>query len=234
MDIQFETDHAQVSGEAVTFRLGEGETAHVLHPGQVIAYRGPAKGRVDRLMNVKGMYRKKKLIRADFSGPCEFIAALPAAYSLKPITLDPGSDLLYDYRHLFHYSDGIAMQSRILSVKNMFITRDAIKMKFSGEGQIGILTEGCVVEAALHPVEPLYVQAGSVIAYPENARMELSVYGNHLASQHMNYHWKMTGQGSVLLQAGRENRKLEENLEDEGLFKRILREVIPFGGVFIK
>lgn len=234
MDIHFETDHTQAYGEAATFRVGEGETAHVLHPGQVMAYRGPSSGRADRLMNIKGMYRKRKLIRADFVGPCEFIAALPPGYSLKPIQLQSGSDLLYDYRHLFHYTEGVAMQSRILSVKNMLITRDAIKMKFSGSGQIGILTEGRVLEAELHPEAPLYVQASSVIAYPENARMELAVYGNHLASQHMSYHWKITGRGSVLLQAGRENRKLEEDLRDDGLFKRILRELIPFGGVFIK
>ncbi|ANS76885.1 hypothetical protein AWM70_21770 [Paenibacillus yonginensis] len=234
MEIHFETESLQALGEAATFRLSEGETAHVLHPGQIIAYRGASAGRADRLMDVKGMYRKHKLIRADLTGPCEFIAVLPPGYSLKPVELQTGSDLLYDYRHLFYYTDGVTIQSRILSVKNMLITRDAIKMKFSGLGQIGLLTEGHVVEAALHPSEPLYVQASSVIAYPENARMELAVYGNHLASQHMSYHWKITGLGSVLLQAGRESRKLEDSLQNESLFKRILREVIPFGGVFIK
>ncbi|WP_138494981.1 AIM24 family protein [Paenibacillus pinistramenti] len=235
MDIRFETDTLQALGEAATFRIQEGETVHVLHPGQIIAYRGPSAGRADRLMDVKGMYRKRKLIRADLKGPSEFIAALPPGYSLKPLQLKAGSDLLYDYKHLFYYTDGVTMQSRILNVKNMLITRDAVKMKFSGQGQIGLLTEGHVVEAGLHPAEPLYVQASSVIAYPENARMELAVYGNHLASQHMSYHWKITGEGSVLLQAGRESsRKLEDNLQDESLFKRILREVIPFGGVFIK
>ncbi|GGA32428.1 AIM24 family protein [Paenibacillus physcomitrellae] len=234
MDIRFETETLQALGEAATFRLSDGETAHMLHPSQIIAYRGASAGRVDRLMDVKGMYRKHKLLRADLTGPCEFIAVLPPGYNLKPVELQTGSDLLYDYRHLFYYTDGVTMQSRILNVKNMLITRDAIKMKFSGIGQIGLLTEGHVVEAVLHPSEPIYVQADSVIAYPENARMELAVYGNHLASQHMSYHWKITGQGSVLLQAGRESRKLEDSLQNEGLFKRILREVIPFGSVFIK
>lgn len=234
MDIRFETDHTQASGEAVHFGIHAGETVHVLHPGQIIAYRGPVNGRSDRLMNIKGMYRKRGLLQADFTGPCEFWAALPPSYSLKPIELTPGSDLLYDFRHLFHYTEGITMTSRVLSAKNMMITRDAIKMKFSGTGGIGILTEGHIVEAELHPGEPLYAQASSVIAYPENAKLELAVYGNHLASQHMNYHWKISGHGSVLLQAGRENRKLEEDLNNDGLFKRILREIIPFGSVFIK
>jgi uncharacterized protein (AIM24 family) len=237
LDIRFATEarHPADAGEAATFSLSPGEIIHVLHPGQIIAYRGPSAGRIDRLMDMKGMYRKNKLIRAELTGPSEFIATLPPGYSLKPVLLEGGSDLLYDYRHLFFYSEGISMQSRILKVKNMLITRDAVKMKFAGTGQIGLLAEGHVLEAALHPVEPLYVQASSVLAYPENARLELAVYGNHLASQHMSYHWKITGLGSVLLQAGRENRRLEDTLRrEDGLLKRILREVIPFGGVFIK
>ncbi|WP_211747036.1 AIM24 family protein [Paenibacillus sp. Marseille-Q4541] len=221
------------TGQAVTFSLTDGDKIHVLHPQQIVAYRGAGTGRNDRFMNIRGMYRKHKLIQSEISGPCQFVAALPPGFSMKAIELDEQSDLLYDFRHLFFYSEGIQMQTRILKIKNMLITRDAIKMKFSGTGIIGILTQGQVCEQELHPTAPLYVDAGSVIAYPENANLELTVYGNHLASQHMNYHWKMTGHGKVLFQAGRENRRLENDINDEGLFKRILREVLPFGNVLI-
>lgn len=234
MNIVFEEQGGYGSGQAVRFSLQQGELIHVLHPQQIIVYRGNPEGRADSLMNIKGMYRKKKLIQARISGPSEFLAALPPSFSMKTIRLEGDSDLLYDARHLFFYSMGVTMKTRILSVKNMFITRDAVKMKFAGNGEIGILTQGIVCEAELHPVEPLFVDAGSVIAYPENAKLELCVYGNHLASQHMNYHWKMTGRGSVLIQAGRQNDKLERDMKDDGLVKRILREVIPFGGVVIK
>ncbi|GIP23642.1 MULTISPECIES: AIM24 family protein [Paenibacillus] len=234
MQLINETETGHSGGQAVRFVLEEDEKVHVLHPQQIIAFKGPSANRSDRLMNMKGMYRKKKLIQADLRGTCEFIAALPTGYSMKPIALAEGDDLLYDFRHLFFYSEGITMQTRILNVKNMLITRDAVKIKFSGSGQIGILTEGQVCEVALDPVEPLYVDAGSVIAYPENAKLELSVYGNHLASQHMSYQWKMTGLGKVILQAGRQSHRLEQELKDDGLIKRILREVIPFGGVIIK
>ncbi|QWU17159.1 biogenesis AIM24 [Paenibacillus sophorae] len=223
-----------LSGEALTFTLEENEEVHVLHPQQIIAYQGPSSGRADRFMDVKGMYRKRKLIRADMTGPCRFTAALPPGYRVKTVMLDGKDDLLYDFKHLFYYSKGITMQTRVLSVKNMIVTRDVVKVRFSGSGSIGILTEGTVCEAALDPVQPLYVDAGSVIAYPENARLELTVYGNHLASQHMNYHWKMTGSGPVLFQAGRQNRRFERENDEDGLFKRFLREILPFGGVFIK
>ncbi|MNJ78036.1 hypothetical protein D3C77_756760 [compost metagenome] len=80
------------------------------------------------------------------------------------------------------------------------------------------------------------MEAGRVLAYPENAKLELSVYGNHLASQHMRYQWKMTGQGSVLVQSGGYGSdELEKNLQaEDGIVKRFLREVIPFGGILIK
>jgi uncharacterized protein (AIM24 family) len=139
---------------------------HVLHPQQIIAYQGPSSGRADRLMDVKGMYRKRKLIRSDITGPCRFVAALPPGYRVKTLQLDGKSDLLYDFRHLFFYSKGVTMQTRVLNMKNMLITRDIVKVKFSGHGSIGILTEGTVCEAELDPYDPLYVDAGSIIAYP--------------------------------------------------------------------
>lgn len=75
IDIQDESDSG--SGQAVAFSLEEKEEVHVLHPQQIIAYQGPSSGRADRFMDVKGIYRKRKLIRSDMAGPCHFVAALP-------------------------------------------------------------------------------------------------------------------------------------------------------------
>ena len=40
MIIRMEDDR-RGAGQAVTFSLTEGDTAHVLHPEQIVAYRGP-------------------------------------------------------------------------------------------------------------------------------------------------------------------------------------------------
>lgn len=234
MNVEIQDEGDSGGGQAVAFTLDGKDEIHVLHPQQIIAYQGPSSGRADRLMDVKGMYRKRKLIRSDLTGPCRFFAALPPGYRVKILNIDGKSDLLYDFKHLFFYSSGIHMRTKVLSMKNMLVTRDIVKVKFSGTGSFGILTEGTVCEAPLHPTEPLFVDAGSLIAYPENARLELTVYGNHLASQHMSYHWKMTGHGPVLFQAGRQNRRFERENQEDGIIKRFLREVLPFGGVFIK
>ena len=234
MIIRMEEASGGGAGQAVTFSLKDEDMVHILHPDQIVAYRGPSEGRNDRFMNLKGMYRKRKLIRSDLRGPSQFTAALPPGFHLREIQLEENQDMLYDLKHVFFYTSGVQMQSRLLKIKNMLVTRDAVKMKFSGSGSIGILTQGPVCQAKLHPTEPLYIDAGSIIAYPENARLDLTVYGNTLASQHMNYHWKLTGEGFVLFQAGRQNLRLERDINDESVVKRLLREIIPFGGVFIK
>ncbi|GAF08592.1 hypothetical protein JCM16418_2676 [Paenibacillus pini JCM 16418] len=151
MNIQVSQHGNTGSGQAVSFSLTKGDQMHILHPEQIVAYRGPSDGRSDRFMNVNGMYRKRRLIQADMSGPCQFTAALPPGFAMKTVELNEGSDLLYEFRNLFFYSQGVTMQTRILRIKNMLITRDAVKMKFSGTGTIGILTEGAVCETELHP-----------------------------------------------------------------------------------
>lgn len=67
MDIQAGQHHDESVGSVVTLDLAEGEKLHVLHPQQIIAYRGPSSKRSDKLMNIKGMYRKHKLICVSIS-----------------------------------------------------------------------------------------------------------------------------------------------------------------------
>lgn len=221
-------------GRAARFILGEGDTVSVLHPRQIIAYKGDPQGRTDRLLNLKGMYRKKQLVQAEMRGPCEFLTALPHGYCMKSLRIDSGNDLLFEFRHLFYYTPGIRMEHRLLELKKMLITRDWMKLKLSGEGEIGLLTYGPLHEMALDEHEPVFIDARCVVAMPQNAKLELVVYGNHLASQHMNYHWRMTGRGYALIQGSLPNRELEQEVQGDGLFKRVMREIIPFGGVFIK
>ncbi|MNF95303.1 hypothetical protein D3C84_780480 [compost metagenome] len=80
----------------------------------------------------------------------------------------------------------------------------------------------------------MFVEAGALVAYPGTATIRLSVYGNQLASQHMNVQWELSGSGPVLIQTGSRDAELEAQLQDGGLIKRILREVLPFGSVYIK
>jgi hypothetical protein len=50
----------------------------------------------------------------------------------------------------------------------------------------------------------------------------------------MAYHWKITGTGSVLLQSAPMDPDFEEQLGGDGLIKRTLRELLPFGNIYIK
>lgn len=218
----------------VSIRLEPGERIHMLNPKLIVAFQGPSSQREDRLMTLKGMYRKKKLIQADLSGPAELIAALPAGFYLKHLTVDEGSGLLFEFRNLLYYSSGVQMSTVVLNIRNMIVTRDILKMKFTGSGTLGIISRGPIYEMDLDETVPLYVDSSCLVAYPHDAAIEPCVYGNHLASQHMNYQWKLTGRGKALVQMGKPDKQVEADPGSDGLVRRVLREVLPFGGVFIK
>ncbi|MCL6459284.1 MAG: AIM24 family protein [Gorillibacterium sp.] len=233
MEFQHETSASNGSNGA-RLKLSEGEQIHLLHPKTLVAFRGAPRLREDRLMNFKGMYRKRKLIRSDISGPSELILALPVGHHLKIVMIEEGADLLFDIRSVLLYGSGISLKSVILKIKNMLVTRDFMKMKFTGSGPVGILSRGPLYEMKLDSDIPVYVDLRCLVAYPENAKVDLCVYGNHLASQHMNYQWEIRGKGTVLLQTGTTDRELESEMSNESFIRRVLRETIPFGGVFIK
>ncbi|CAM4415049.1 uncharacterized protein (AIM24 family) [Paenibacillus endophyticus] len=218
----------------VHIQLSEPDKLHVLHPKSIIAYQGDPQSREDRFMDLAGMYRKKRWIRSILSGPSEFIIGLPAGCSLETVHIEEKSDLLFDFRHVIFFSDGMKLKSVIQKLKNAWITKEFVRMRFSGPGQLGLITAGDVKSIQLQPDRPLYVETGALVAYPENASIQLSVYGNKLASQHMNVQWEIRGSGPVLIQTGSRDTELEEQLQNGGFIRRILREVLPFGGIYIK
>src|SRR5690606_16388432 len=125
-------------------------------------------------------------------------------------------------------------RSKVLKLKTAWITREFIRIKFSGPGKLGIITVGDITTMQLDPETPLFVDTSALVAYPEDATIRLAVYGNSLASQHMNVQWEMRGTGPVLIQTGSRDRQLENKLSEDGWIKRLLREVLPFGSVYIK
>ncbi|MFD2114681.1 AIM24 family protein [Paenibacillus yanchengensis] len=214
--------------------LEEEEKLHVLHSKSIIAYQGSPNGREDKWMDIGGLYRKKKWIRTLLTAPCSFVLGLPAGFSLEAIEVPEHSNLLFDFRHVVFFTDGMQFRSKILKLKTAWITRELVRIKFSGPGKLGIISVGDIVSMQLDPEIPLYIDASALVAYPDNAAIRLSVYGNSLASQSMNVQWEILGSGPVLIQTGSRDRQLETKLTEDGWIKRILREVLPFGSVYIK
>lgn len=232
MDVNFE--HASSHAKMATLRIEQDESIHVLHPNQIVAFQGRSEQREDSLMKLPSMYRKRRLIQSRVRGPAQLMLGLPEGYSMSVVPIGDDDDLLYEFRHVLFYTDGVSFTSHLQNVKNTLITQDLVKMQFKGPGTLGLLTAGPLYQMALDPKKPLYVDINCLIAYPRHAELRLSVYGNTLASQHMNYHWEMTGHGHVLLQPCKPDRKLDEHMKNDSLLRRIAREVLPFGGIFIK
>ncbi|WP_159888515.1 AIM24 family protein [Paenibacillus puerhi] len=223
-----------VDGQAATIELETGEAAHVMHPGRIIAFEGPSQGREDRLLNLTGMYRRKRWVESRLTGPARFVLGVPAGFQFKAVELPAQSDLLFDIRHVLLYDGRMKLESRFQRVKQALVTQDWVRMKFSGGGLLGLISAGVLCELELDPERPVYVDAGCLVAFPERSDMRLAVYGNPLASQQMNYHWEMKGTGKVLLQPAPRDRNFDAGLRQDSLLRRVLREALPFGGVFIK
>lgn len=233
--MQIVNEIESVMSQALTIQLKEEESMIVLHPQQILSFQGRSSQREDHFTNLVGMYRKRKLIQSRMIGPSRFMLGLPPGYCVQTIPITAKSDLLFEWKHVLFYTEGMRVERRVQTFKNAVITRELVKMKFTAEdGLLGVVSNGPLYRMELDPVKPTYVDVNCLVAYPENAVLKPSVYGNTLASQHMNYHWELTGSGYVLLQTGKSDSQLESHLEEGGIIKRFLREVIPFGGVFIK
>lgn len=229
------SDQQTVISQAVTVQLEPEEAVYVLHPQQIISFQGQSEQREDRFMDIAGMYRKRKFIQSKITGPSSFLIGLPAGFCIQMIPISEGSDLLFEWKHILFYTEGMKVERRIQTLKNAVITRELVKMKFSShDGVLGIVSNGPLYMMELDPDRPTFVDVGCLVAYPENATLKPRVYGNTLASQYMNYHWEMTGRGYVLLQTGKSDAQFAKDIEGDGIVKRVLREVIPFGSVIIK
>lgn len=229
------SDQQTVMSQAVTVQLEEQEAVYVLHPQQIVSFQGQSEQREDHFMDIAGMYRKRKFIQSRIAGPASFLLGLPAGFCIQMLPITEGTDLLFEWKHILFYTEGMKVERRIQTLKNAVITRELVKMKFSSpDGVLGIVSNGPLHIMELHPDKPTYVDVGCLVAYPENAVLKPRVYGNTLASQYMNYHWEIMGRGYVLLQTGKSDAQFAKDLEGDGIVKRVLREVIPFGNVIIK
>ncbi|MBP1990878.1 AIM24 family protein [Paenibacillus eucommiae] len=232
IDISFE--QAQQRNFMATLSVEKNESLYVLHPSQIVVFQGASYQREDSFMRIPNMYRKKKFLHSRIRGPASLMIGLPDQYCITTLPIEAEDDLLFEFKNVLFYTEGIKYHAHVQSVRNAVITRDLVKMRFEGPGTLGLLTAGPLYTMELHPVKPVYIDMACLVAFPQKADIRLCVYGNTLASQNMNYQWEMTGHGSVLLQPCKPNKALDEQMENDSFIRRILREVIPFGGIFIR
>jgi uncharacterized protein (AIM24 family) len=232
MEVSF--DQADQRTRLATLTVDRDESVHVLHPSQIVAFQGSSSQRVDSFMRLPSMYRKKRFVQSRIYGPARFMLGVPDGYCVGTVPIAEEDDLLFEFKHVLFYTEGVRFQTHVQSVRNAVITRDLVKMRFQGPGTLGLLTAGPLYQIELHPDQPIYVDTSCLVAYPRQAQIRLCVYGNTLASQNMNYQWEMTGYGFVLLQPCKPNKALDEQMQNDSVIRRVLREVIPFGGVFIR
>ncbi len=219
----------------IRISLSEGEAIHVLKQRLIAAFQGKSGQREDRLLKLGEMYRKRSFVESVLHGESDVWLGIPAGFFFQEVPISLKNELLFDTRNVLYYTPGIRMHNKLQTVKRALFTQDLMRVRFTGEGSVGLLGCGGPLRSIqLRTDKPLYADMRCLVAYPESARMRLSVYGNPLASQSMPYQWEIYGEGVVLLQPGLPDEALRRTMESDSLLRRILREVVPFGGIWFR
>jgi uncharacterized protein (AIM24 family) len=63
---------------------------------------------------------------------------VPEGYYVGTVPIAEEDDLLFEFKHVLFYTEGVRFQTHVQSVRNAVITRDLVKMRFQGMGTLGL------------------------------------------------------------------------------------------------
>ncbi len=205
---------------------------HVLEPATIIMFHGEGNLREDRRVKITHAFAGNRLYESLISGPSEFILALPAGcyVNVVPVT----SELLFDVKNILFYSDSMAVKRKRQSWFNMVATSSITRYEFKGLGEVGIMSGGPIISQALDDTT-CYVDINSLIALPKSAKIEVAVYGNVKAEQHMAWQFLITGSGTILIDAASATAVLstQGQKSKDNILVRAIKDNVPGANIFI-
>lgn len=60
---------------------------------------------------------QKRLIQSRVRGPAQLMLGLPEGFSMSVLPIGDDDDLLYEFRHVLFYTDGVSFTSHLQNVK---------------------------------------------------------------------------------------------------------------------
>ena len=133
--------------------------------------------------------------------------------------------------NLLVYTKNIDVSKEMkISEKGFLVT------KCSGEGKIFYYCEGESIPVSLDENETIYIKSRHVVAYDESVTYDKFItYGNKVASLGMDFHYKFTGPGNIIVQSQSMVDDFRSAIiEEDGSIKIFLQENIPFGKYIFK
>ncbi|MDD2620510.1 MAG: hypothetical protein PHC92_07580 [Syntrophomonadaceae bacterium] len=208
------------------------DTVRILEPSTIIMFHGDGNLREDRRVKIKHAFAGNRLYESIISGPCSFVLSLPSGcyVNIIPVT----DELLFDVKNVLFYPDNLEVNRIYQSWPNILATSSITRYEFKGSGKIGIMTGGPIISEILDD-NHCYVDVNSLVALPKSAKIEVGVYGNGKAEQHMAWQYLISGTGTILIDTASSTAVLlTQGLKSkDNIVMRAIKDNVPGAGTLI-
>ena len=131
--------------------------------------------------------------------------------------------------NLLAFTKNINVKLTIPSIKKGIFNKNIIQHECMGNGIVMYYGEGNSIQISLINAETIFVNPKNIIGYEKDIDCNFRTYGNFTATRGMDYHYKFTGPGKIIIQTQSLSTDTQES--HENFFKRAFKEFVPGGGM---
>jgi hypothetical protein len=143
-------------------------------------------------------------------------------------------NFVFNYNVLM-YTHGIKIKATMRDIQEMAIIKNIFQYECSGTGTIVYYAEGNLIELNLNKHETIFVHPAYVLGHDEQIHYEFRTYGNTKAAMRMDYHYKFTGPGRIIIQSQSLSKELKTMYEPkENILKKTVQDWFPGSNIFFK
>ena len=205
----------------------------VNQPSNIIAFKASSHGnRKDFIFDEIKI--KKYQLKSKINGESSIYIKSSNNSEIKILELND-KKYVFNFNILFYTKD-VKVNLYLDEFAKFIYTNDAFQYKCSGSGIIGYYAEGTAIDVLLSIGETIFINPYYVLGYEDTIKYEFKTYGNTKAALNMDYHYKFTGPGNIIVQTQAlidDILKVNKTTGDN-VFKRALKEWIPGGSVILK
>jgi len=155
--------------------------------------------------------------------------------TIKILEINKDKPFVFNFNILF-YSANINVNLSMDDLGKSIFKNDMFMYDCSGDGILGYYVEGDAIEIILSENEIIFIHPNNVLGYDKNIQYQFKTYGNSKAALNMDYHYKFTGKGKIIIQTQSFSNDILKAYNDNGdnILKRTIKEWIPGGSILLK
>jgi len=206
----------------------------VNEPNNIIAFQSDNhKNREDFIFDELKI--KKYKTKSKIKGKSSLYIKSKNNSSIKIFEVNENMPFIFNYNILFYTKD-VKINISLENISKAIFKNDIFRYECSGNGILAYYAEGDSIEITLSEKETIFIHPNNVLGYDKNIQYEFKTYGNTKAALNMEYHYKFTGKGKIIIQTQSLSTDIKCNLEEsgDGVIKRFIKEIVPGGPIIFK